>query len=38
MNAIPQWVWFLIVIFVLFAVIVFVGGDCTVGTHHISAR
>lgn len=38
MPAMPSWVWFLIVLFVIFAVIVFVGGSCTLGDHSINAR
>ena len=35
---VPQWVWFIVILFVLFAVIVFVGGSCSLGDHNISAN
>ena len=37
MNSIPQWVWFLVVLVAIFAIVVLVGGSCTIGDSTITA-
>ena len=34
---VPQWVWFLVVLVAIFAVVVLVGGTCTIGDRSITA-
>lgn len=36
-KSVPEWVWILLVIVVIFAVITLVGGSCTIGDRSITA-
>jgi len=35
---VPQWVWFLVVLVAIFAIIVLVGGSCTIGDRTIGTN